>query len=82
MRFSNVKTQDLEQLEGIQGIGHARFKLYDGPLGVTKEKKEDLLGLSAYLPEQARAEYADLLVAAAPADAGAETDSDSEGDVE
>ena len=49
---------------------------------MTKEKKEDLLGLSAYLPEPARAEYADLLVAAAPADAGAETDSDSEGDVE
>jgi hypothetical protein len=47
---------------------------------VTKEKKDDLVGLSAYLPLEDKAEYAELLVAAPPADTGAETDSDYEGE--
>jgi hypothetical protein len=47
---------------------------------VTKEKKDDLVGLSEYLPEEAQAEYAGLLVADPPADTGAETDSESEGE--
>jgi hypothetical protein len=80
VNFSNVRTQDLVQLEGIETIGSARCELCDVPLGVTKDKKDDLVGLSAYLPLDDQDEDAELLVAVPPADTGAEADSDSEGE--